>query len=47
MSSVHGELKQNFTAATEIPVTDLASLDALNKVLYVPVPMERFCGRRC
>jgi len=42
MRRVHGRLKQKFTAATDVSLTNLASLAALNRDLHSPVDMDRF-----
>ena len=42
MKRVHGKPKQKFTAATDVSLTNLASLEALNKDLEVPIGMGRF-----
>ena len=42
MARLHGKSKQRFTAASEVSVTSLASLEALNKDLEVPINMDRF-----
>ena len=39
---VHGKPKQKFTAASDVSLTNLASLEALNKDLEVPIGMDRF-----
>ena len=42
MKRVHGKPKQKFTAATDVSLTNLASLEALNRDLEVPIGMDRF-----
>ena len=42
MKRVHGKPKQKFTAATDVSLTNLASLEALNEDLEVPIGMDRF-----
>lgn len=42
MKRVHGLPKQKFTAATDVSLTNLASLQALNNDLDVPIGMDRF-----
>jgi|GEM_PF-354979 len=42
MKRVHGKPKQRFTAATDVSLTNIASLQALNAELDVPVSMDRF-----
>ena len=42
LKRVHGKPKQKFTAATDVSLTNLASLEALNRDLEVPIGMDRF-----
>jgi len=42
MKRVHGKPKQKFTGATDVSLTNLASLEALNRNLDVPIGMDRF-----
>ncbi|MBT5155267.1 MAG: MOSC domain-containing protein [Gammaproteobacteria bacterium] len=42
MARLHGKSKRRFTAASELSLTNLASLEALNADLDVPIPMNRF-----
>lgn len=42
MKRVHGKPKQKFTAATDVSLTNLASLAALNGDLDSPIDMDRF-----
>ena len=42
LKRVHGKPRHKFTAATDILLTNLASLEALNRDLDVPIGMDRF-----
>jgi uncharacterized protein YcbX len=42
MKRVHGKPKQKFNGATDVSLTNLASLEALNRNLDVPIGMDRF-----
>lgn len=42
MARLHGKSKQRFTGASELSLTNRASLDALNETLDHPVSMDRF-----
>ena len=42
MALLHGKQKSKFTAASELSLTNLASLEQLNRDLDEPIPMDRF-----